>query len=67
MTRATSRYLALVAVLMSSMAANAIPITYSFSTGSTPVGDDPTLVSFFSGDSVTGTFVYDSDTPPQPL
>ncbi len=62
MTRTTSRYLALVAVLMSSMAANAVPITYSFSTGSTPFGDT-TLVPYFSGSSVTGTFVYDSDTP----
>ena len=45
-----------------SMTANAVPITYGFSTGSTPFGD-ATLVPFFSGFSVTGTFVYDSDTP----
>ena len=62
MTRTTSRYLALVAVLMSSMAANAVPITYGFSTGNTPFGD-AALVPFFSGFSVTGTFDYDSDTP----
>ena len=63
MTRTKSTYLALLAVLLSPMAANAIPITYSFSTGSTPFGD-PTLAPLFSGFSVTGTFVYDSDTPP---
>ena len=62
MTRTTSRYLALVAVLMSSMAANAVPITYGFSPGTTPFGD-AALIPFFSGFSVTGTFDYDSDTP----
>jgi hypothetical protein len=62
MKRTKSTYLALVAVLLSPMAANAVPITYSFSTGSTPFGD-PTLAPLFDGFSVTGTFDYDSDTP----
>ena len=62
MTRTKSMCLALIVVLLSPMAANAVPITYSFSTGSTPFGD-PTLVPLFGGFSVTGTFDYDSDTP----
>jgi hypothetical protein len=61
MIRTRSTFLALIVVLLSPMAANAVPITYNFSTGNTPFGD-PALVPVFDGFSVIGTFDYDSDT-----
>jgi len=62
MTRIKNRYLALLAALLWSTSANAVPISYHFVTDNSPFGD-PGLSLIFSGLSVSGSFIYDSDTP----
>jgi len=45
------------------LAAHSIPITYSFSTGTSATGNNSALVTALDGMSVTGTFDYDSSSP----
>lgn len=64
MTRTTGIYLALLAVLLSPMAANAVPITYNFTAEVTILSNvvtpgDP-VVGLSLGDAVTGSFTYDN-------
>ena len=49
-----------ISLCLTSLSAHAIPITYSFSTGTAPIGD-ATFLPLFIGLSVTGTFDYDPD------
>ena len=50
----------LLVLAMCPFAVQAIPVTYSFSTGNPIAVGDPTLVPLFSGLTVNGTFEYDS-------
>lgn len=52
----------LLLLLLCPLAAQSAPITYSFSTGTSPF-NNPTLAPLFSGMSVSGTFDYDAASP----
>lgn len=63
LTRSSKRAACAGVLLIIAQSAFAVPVTYQFSTSSSPFGINAAVNAALAGSSVTGSFVYNSDGP----